>query len=125
MTAGVKDFTIEQGAAFSRVLTWKDENGAAINLTGYTARMYIKEKYSDTATLLQLTTENSRIALGGAAGTITLSIAAADTAGLEANAQINKIVGDKYVYDLELVSSGGVPTRLLHGNVIVTAEVTV
>jgi len=124
MTAGVKDFTIEQGSAFSRVLTWKDENEAAINLTGYTARMYIKEKYSDTDSLLQLTTANSRITLGGAAGTITLSVLAADTATLEANAQVNKITGDKYVYDLELISAGGAVTRLLHGNIIVTAEVT-
>jgi hypothetical protein len=124
MTAGVKDFTIEQGSAFSRVLTWKDENEAAINLTGYTARMYIKEKYSDTDSLLQLTTANSRITLGGAAGTITLSVLAADTATLEANAQVNKITGDKYVYDLELISAGGAVTRLLHGNIIVTDEVT-
>ncbi len=114
-TPGNYDITIYQGATFSRVLTWKDESGAAINLSAYTARMHLRESHDATSPFLTLTTENGGIALGGAAGTITLAISATDSAA------IDEMAG---VYDLELVSSGGVVSRLLEGNVLVSKEVT-
>jgi hypothetical protein len=46
---------------------------------------------------------------------VTLSLTAAVTAA---------IVAGVYVYDLELVSSGGIVTRLLQGTFTVSAEVT-
>jgi hypothetical protein len=52
-----------------------------------------------------LTTENGRIALGGAAGTITLNVAATAMETLEAKT---------YVYDLELIN-GATVIRLLQG----------
>lgn len=115
MTAGKHDFTIEKGTTFTRVLTWKDENSSAYDLTGYTARMHVRETVNESDTIVELTTENSRISLGGVAGTITLTITAADTAAL---------TEDSGVYDLELVSSGGEVTRLLEGNVSIPDEVT-
>jgi hypothetical protein len=115
MTAGNYDFSIEQGASFSRVLTWKDAAETPINLTNYTARMQLREALDASAVLLSLTTENGRIALGGALGTIALSISAVDTAAL--SKELMK-------YDLELVSAGGVVTRLLQGNVTLNKEVT-
>jgi hypothetical protein len=66
--------------------------------------------------VLTLTTENAGITLGGAAGTITLSATATVTAALTA-----PFSG---VYDLELVSGGGVVTRLLEGVATVSPEVT-
>lgn len=114
MSAGVYKVTIEQGATFALVLTWKDSAGAPIDLTGYTARMQIRTSARAATATLALTTENGRIALGGAAGTITLSISAVDTAALAAR---------PYVYDLELVTGASV-TRLLDGECLVTPEVT-
>lgn len=113
--AGKYDIICDQGATFSRVLTWKDSTGAAVDLTGYTARMQIRPEASSSTTTLSLTTENSRIALGGSAGTITLTIAATDTAGITAG---------NYVYDLELVSGAGIVTRLVMGAYTVRPEVT-
>lgn len=110
---GVYDFTIYQGATFSRVITWKDESETLVNLTGYTARMQIRQRIGGD-TLIALTTENSRIALGGTAGTITLNVSATDTAALTMDG----------VYDLELVSAAGVVTRLLQGSVTLSKEVT-
>jgi hypothetical protein len=112
---GNYDITIYQGATFGRVLTWKDENETAVDLTGYTARLHMREGYDAEAPFLTLTTENGGIALGGAAGTITLSISAAATAALTA---------ESGVYDVELITSGGVVTRLLQGSVLVSKEVT-
>jgi hypothetical protein len=80
--AGVLHITIEQGATFDPVMTWKDENGVAINLTGYTARMQIREDVDSATTLHESTTENSEIVLGGIAGTITFAISAVTTAAL-------------------------------------------
>ena len=110
------DITINQGATFELTITWKDSAGTAINLTGYTARLNVRETYSSSTAVLTLTTENGGITLGGAAGTITLAATATATAALTA-----PFSG---VYDLELVSGGAVVTRLLEGVATVSPEVT-
>ena len=113
MALNVYNFIIKQGETFSKVITWNESDGSPINLTSYTARMFLKRAVTDTTSLFDLTTVNSRIALGGAAGTITLSVSATDTASLSG----------EYVYDLELVN-GSVVKRLLQGRVKVDDEVT-
>ena len=113
---GRYDFTIYQGATFNRVLTWKVGTPATnVNLTNYTARMQLRTTPAATASVLELTTANARIILGGSSGTITLAISAADTAALAAN---------QYAYDLELIAGNGEVTRLLEGFATVDAEVT-
>ena len=47
MAAGRYDFIIEQGATFSRQVTWQDENGVGINLAGYTITGKLRKKTSD------------------------------------------------------------------------------
>jgi ketopantoate hydroxymethyltransferase len=105
---------IQQGATFQRTVTWKDENGALINLTGYTARLQIRETPDATATIVSLT-DSSGLVLGGSAGTIAITISATATAALTIT---------RAVYDLELVTAGGIVTRLLEGTVSVTPEVS-
>lgn len=112
--AGTYNILCDQGATLTRTLTWKDSAGAAINLTGYTARMQVRADVESTSTVLSLTTENGGIALGGAAGTILLTVTATLTTALTA--------GD-YVYDLELVT-GSTVTRLVQGQFTVRPEVT-
>jgi hypothetical protein len=114
MAATTYDILIEQGATFSQLVTYKD-NGVAVNLTGYTARMQVRATLESASTLVELTTANSRIALGGTAGTITLTISATDTAALTAG---------RGVYDLELVSGSGIVTRLLQGVATISRNVT-
>ena len=82
-------------------------------LGNYTARMSIKDRVGGTE-LLSLTTEDGRIILDNTNKTITLMIDAEDTALMVKNG----------VYDLELLSAGGVVTALLYGSVTVTPEVT-
>ena len=114
MTAGIYLITAEQGTTFTRVLTWRDSNDALINLTGYTARMQVRTDYFAATAALTLTTENSKIVLGGALGTITLSVTATDMAALSEGS---------YVYDLEMIN-GSTVTRLVQGTFAVNAEVT-
>jgi hypothetical protein len=77
--------------------------------------MQVRETTAASGILLELTTVNSRITLGGTAGTVNLLVAANVTAALTPGL---------YVYDLELVSGGGEVTRLIEGNFNVRAEVT-
>jgi hypothetical protein len=109
------DLEIKQGATYSIVATWAGSDGSPINLTSYTARLQIRESYTATSTLISLT-NGSGITLGGSAGTIAITITAAQTAALSAPGS--------GVYDLEMVSAGGVVTRLLEGVVTISAEVT-
>ena len=111
--AGAYNFTIEQGATFNLLMTWRIDN-VPVNLTGYTARLQARIDVDEPDTILSLTT-GAGITLGGAAGTITLDQTATQTALLPKG---------EYVYDLELQTSGGVVTRLLQGELNISAEVT-
>lgn len=116
MSAATLNLVIEQKAAFSRRLVWKDKNGKRVDLTGYTAKLQIKNLAGDVAALFELNTSNGRIALGGKNGQIDLSITGTDTAGITS--------WTKGVYDLVLTSAGGVRTRLIEGSVKVSPGVT-
>ena len=110
------NFFVYRGATFSEQIEWKDENGVAIDLTGFTARMHMRDTLEATTPFLTLTTENGGIALGGAAGTVDLLASAAATSAISATSG---------VYDLELVAGDGVTvTRLLEGLVTISPEVT-
>ena len=84
-----------------------------MDLTGYTARLTVKDKIGGTV-LLSLTTENGGIDIDNVAKTITLTIAAAAT---------EDFAWSRGVYELEMVSPTGVVTALLIGKVSVTKEV--
>ena len=116
MPAGRLNLNAERGANFSAVLTWRNEAAALVDLTGYTAEMDVRSTRIDSGTqLLTLTTSNGRITLGGAAGTITLTISAADTAALTAQTGW---------YDLIVTTSGGTVTRLFEGVFVINERVT-
>ena len=110
---GYLELTCYQGATFDYSMTWKVD-GTAVNLTSYTARMQVRETYDSTDYLYSLTS-SSAITLGGTAGTIRIQLSAAETAG---------VASGQYAYDLELVSSGSVVTRLVQGPFFMDPEVT-
>lgn len=114
MTPGKYNIVCPQGSTLSEQLTYSI-NSVNVDLSGYTARMQVRERHTSTETILTLTTENGGISLGGAAGTISLSASATATAGLSSK---------EYVYDLEIISPSSIVTRLIEGKFIVTPEVT-
>lgn len=114
MTAAQHDIVIEQGATFTLNLLWKDANDTPINLTGYTARMQVRHKFTDGTALVSFSTAAGTITLGGSAGTIAVS-------GL---ATLSNSLVRSGVYDLELENAGGVVTRLVEGKVTIKPEVT-
>ena len=103
----------EEGATFTFNFTIKTSN-TPWNLTGYTATMTVRPFVGSTETTILATNTNGRITLGGAAGTVAVTLSAATTAAFDAG---------KYVYDLVL-DSGTVVTRLLEGKFVVTPSVT-
>jgi hypothetical protein len=110
VAAGTYNFTFEQGATFSRQLTVQD-NGAAMNLTGYSARMQLRSSVESTTVALTVTCSIT----GPSDGIVTVSNTAAETMSVDAGI---------YVYDLEIESGTGVVTRLMQGTATITANVT-
>ena len=112
-------FTIYQGATFRKRLTWTAApSGAAIDLTGCTARMQVRSEVESPDVLLELTTENGGITLGGAAGTVDLYVGAVATSA---------IAWESGVFDLEIVFPGALPDdvdRIAQGSISVSPEVT-
>ena len=111
--AGIYNFTLDQGSTWTLQVVYKDSNGVAVNLTGYTAEMQVRRKFDSDTPVLTLSTSNGGITIVGATGTLNL-VATDEQAAIDAGL---------YVYDLEL-STGGVRTRLIQGTVTVSGEVT-
>lgn len=109
------DITIDQGATFSFTFIYKDANGDRVDLTDYTARMQIREYYSSATPVLELSTDEESIELGGTAGTVTITAT---------DEQTRDIAIDSGVYDIELYSPTFRTIRLLQGKVFVSPEVT-
>lgn len=85
-----------------------------VNLTGYTARMQIRQPDAAGAIVQSLTTENGGLTLT-ANGEIKRLITAADT---------TLLAFECGVYDLEIVSAAGVVTPVVSGAVELQDEVT-
>src|SRR5271170_56479 len=120
---GTYNLCISQGATFTRIFVWTAGTccgagtvGASplpVDLTGYTAAMQFRAYNSITAPLLY--DASADITLAGTAGTITLVIDATDTEGF---------TWFNAYYDLILTDSSGNVTRLLMGQVTISAAVT-
>jgi len=91
------------------------EYNEPVDLAGYTARMQVRGKITDTEVLVTLTTENGGVEIDNVNKTISLLISATDTAAF---------TFPSGVYSLELVSSTGVVTPFINGTVSLVQEVT-
>ena len=107
------DLIIDQGATWRRTVRWTSD-GSPVNLTGATARMQLRQQFTDPTPAIDLTTGNGVTVTGGL-GTISIVITATATAALNPG---------RYVYDLDVTNGTGDVTRLLYGWATVTPEVT-
>ena len=113
--AGVYNIIADQGATFSRAFIKKDDQGRVIPLTGYTARMQVRETFESTSTVMDLTTENDYIIIEGARGVISVVVPDDET---------RILIPGEYVYDFELIYPDGQVERMLMGTFTVRKEVT-
>lgn len=88
---------------------------APTDLTGYTARMHIRENIDDTTAIVELTSVGGDITLSPTDGRIEVKIDDTATAAYDF---------DEAVYDLEVEDAAGDTTRLLYGTVTLSKEVT-
>jgi len=110
-TAQRVDITCRKGDSFRLELTFKDDTGAVINLTGYTWKLDVRETDTSSSAIL----EDSAFSYSGTAqGVLTITAPAATMANID---------GGIYVYDLQSTNSGSVKTWL-YGIFKVNEDVT-
>jgi len=100
---------IDQGSTYTTDLNLTDENGDALNLSGYSANSQIRKHYTSSNSVTFSTSINA------VAGIITLSLTANQTSNL---------VSGRYVYDVELTDASNSVSRIVEGIVTVTPQVT-
>ena len=108
---------IIRGSRYLKSFIYKDADKNLIDLTGLDARMQIRERANSVAYDLELTTGNSRIVLGGAAGTIDIVLSAVET---------DTLTIDIGVYDMEIYDSldTDVVDTVLEGKVTIRDAIT-
>lgn len=112
MNPGVYNITAKQGATFALQVNWKDATGATVDLTGYTARMMVRYKADSPNVLLELSTANGGIVLGGVPYNLV---------GSASRAEMQDLAAGTYIYDLEL-TAGSEDYPLLQGRFVVTGS---
>jgi hypothetical protein len=119
--AATYNISADQGSTFLLTITYGQPGAATptpVDLTGFGARMQVRTAAGDPTALLDASTVNGFIVLGGPAGTININIPATLMTALAAG---------NYKYDLDIYSSDATPivTRLIQGSFKLNAEVTV
>jgi hypothetical protein len=109
--------TIDQGADWYFNVIYEDPSGNPINITNYTAALQLRSLPSDSVAVLTLTTANGGITIVGGLGSVACHAT---------HTQTGLIDEGNYFYDLEIYSNGNpsVTTRLVQGQIVVSAEVT-
>jgi hypothetical protein len=107
--SGKHNIVAEQGATFN--LNFRVEtDGTPWNLTGYTFAMQVRRSTSASTTLLNITSA-TMTSVGRVSATVNA-------------ATMSDVPAGRWVYDIELTSSGGEVTRILEGRFIVSPQVT-
>ena len=100
---------LDQGSDFSAVIDLTDGNDAIFNLTGYTVTSQMRKNYASASAIDFAGGHN------GTGGQITLTLPSSETSDIEPG---------RYMYDVEITSSGGNKTRVVEGIVTVTPGIT-
>ena len=132
MAAGNYSFTIEQGATTDFEIVYKDSNSNPVDLTGYQAKMQLKDSIGGSSTFLTLSSslspDGTGLNLSGSGGNAASKPLTSGSIGIFiSHATSSNLTFGTAVYDLELVSGSGntaVVTRLLQGKVNLSKEVT-
>ena len=118
MAAHKVPLKLDQGATYDNFWIWKTGPKGAevpVDLVGCEARAQIRPELESEDVLLELTTTNGRIVLGGEPGMIRVVITDEDTAAL---------TFDSAVYDLYIDFPNGTSIRRMAGSVSLTKAVT-
>ena len=108
---------IIRGSRYLKGFEYVDSSKNPVDLTGFSARMHIREKETSTTAELELTTDNGMLTIIPVSGQINIVLSAIDTAGLTI---------DTGVYDLEIYNPGDtdVVDTILEGLVTIRDAIT-
>ena len=127
MAAGKYSFVLEQGATTNFEIQYKDANGSAIDLSGYSGKMQIKSDYADNNPTTYITLSSSLNADGTGlnfSGSNGSTPTQSGSIGIYISAVSSSLLTfDTAKYDLEIVS-GGTVSRLLEGNIKLSKQIT-
>ena len=109
--ATTSNLVIDQGTTFNAIITLTNQDGTAINLTGYTVKSQFRKSYqSSSATNFVATIYSTN------PGKVQLSLAPEVSSAVRPG---------RYLYDVEITNtSTSEKTRVLEGLVIITPEIT-
>ena len=132
MAAGSYSFTVEQGATTDFELVYKDSSGNPVDLTGYNARMQLKDSQGGSTTYLTLSSslgvDGTGLNLSGSGGLTAEKPLTSGSIGIYiSHATSSNLTFSSAFYDLEIVSGSGdaaTVTRLVQGKVNLSKEVT-
>lgn len=104
------NLVLDQGTDFSAIIDLTDSDDNPYDLTGYTVASQMRKNYaSSSASATFVCSHNTT------QGQINLSLSKTLT---------NDIEPGRYMYDVEITSTGGVTTRVVEGIVTVTPGIT-
>lgn len=79
MTAANYNFTLEQGVPLSKTILLKNGDNSVKDITGFTAKMQLRQYPSHPDILLELSTTNSKLNINTGTGGVTMIFSLADT----------------------------------------------
>ena len=108
--ATVANIFVDQGSDYSNIITVAASNGQTLDLSGYTVASQMRKSYtSSTSYAFTASIYNA------AQGKVRIQLTAV---------QSEAIPPGRYLYDLEVTSSGGARKRVVEGIVTVTPQIT-
>jgi len=132
MAAGIYNFRIEQGATTDFEIVYKDSNGTPVDLTGYTARMDLRQQPGASTSYLTLSSSlgpcGTGLNMSGSGGLSASKPLTSGSIGVYISHLSSSALNfDEAFYDLEVVSGSGncaVVTRLIQGKITLSKEIT-
>ena len=104
------NLSVNTSTSFDQSFTLTNDDGSALNLTGYTILAQIR-KHSSSSTAVSFATTS----VEPTTGVLKLSLDPSDTTDLKPG---------RYVYDIVLTDTSSVKTRVVEGSVIVSKTVS-
>lgn len=109
------DIEVPQGANFVLNVQARNSDNSILPLTGYSAKLQVRETVDSLTTLMEASTAGGTITINGPAGIVSILVPATTTETMTWN------VG---VYDLEVFTTTANVIRLLEGYATLSLEVT-
>jgi hypothetical protein len=109
------DITVNQGSAFKLNIQALNSDKTVMDLTGYLARMQVRESPESVSVLMSATTEDGGITINSPGGVVMINISAALT---------TLMVWNTGVWDLEIYTDAANVIRLVKGFASLSQEVT-